>query len=664
MADNKFIAKLRGEATPKSVVEIKDDKIVKPLTGAPNSAPFESGIQDDTQSATVVANAAQNWVLNDGDLLLTNDTAYTGETSVAGEGLWVNSKYTFRGAVSPANPVVAIINPDSKWVFRMVGKNLASESEHIPFTMILTAGAKNVATATFSAKREANYFCKKFVLDFSETTAEQIKLNEGEELTIQLICEDPTASATIYNGSSVLSLLQRRVDASVVVSDNVSFDDLVERTDTLRNDLDDLGDQVQGIQALIPENASTENLLTTANDLKDEANAREEADTALDARLTSLEGDAVKKSATEMQTISGPLSVTDEICLVDGADSAAKHSLSIVAGIPTETATEMDIIGNRKYDTLPTTDDITSYDNLAPQKLVTKGQVATGIATAIAPLAVDANVVHKTGDETISGVKKFNDTLLTQDDTIDSSVNPAAVLTRTIVRTLDKNDNKIGSLYAQQDTDGTMRAILQCAKNDIVSELVAEILSDGTKQARAPTTPANASGAEIAVASWVRNLLNQYATPTGAVVAYAGTTAPAGFLICDGSAVSRTTYSALFAAIGTTYGAGDGNSTFNLPNAQDATLFALSNASWVGKRTNGCLPPIIGDFISENAIFGGASGVFSQIARDGDWVGSVSYKGHPLYVRLDAGGLYNTTLYSGTKAVPASLFVPHFIIKY
>lgn len=54
--------------------------------------------------------------------------------------------------------------------------------------------------------------------------------------------------------------------------------------------------------------------------------------------------------------------------------------------------------------------------------------------------------------------------------------------------------------------------------------------------------------------------------PTGIVKAYAGSSAPAGYLLCDGSAVSRTTYDVLFALIGTTYGAGDGSTTFNVPN--------------------------------------------------------------------------------------------------
>ncbi len=60
--------------------------------------------------------------------------------------------------------------------------------------------------------------------------------------------------------------------------------------------------------------------------------------------------------------------------------------------------------------------------------------------------------------------------------------------------------------------------------------------------------------------------LVQWLVPTGAITPYAGTTPPAGWLLCDGSAVSRTAYARLFAVIGTTYGAGDGSTTFNLPN--------------------------------------------------------------------------------------------------
>jgi microcystin-dependent protein len=58
------------------------------------------------------------------------------------------------------------------------------------------------------------------------------------------------------------------------------------------------------------------------------------------------------------------------------------------------------------------------------------------------------------------------------------------------------------------------------------------------------------------------------ALPVGAVVPYAANSAPTGFLVCDGTAVSRSTYSTLYGIIGVTYGAGDGETTFNLPNLE------------------------------------------------------------------------------------------------
>jgi microcystin-dependent protein len=54
--------------------------------------------------------------------------------------------------------------------------------------------------------------------------------------------------------------------------------------------------------------------------------------------------------------------------------------------------------------------------------------------------------------------------------------------------------------------------------------------------------------------------------PSGSLVAYGGAAAPSGWLLCDGSAVSRTTYASLFTAISTTFGVGDGSSTFNIPD--------------------------------------------------------------------------------------------------
>ena len=59
--------------------------------------------------------------------------------------------------------------------------------------------------------------------------------------------------------------------------------------------------------------------------------------------------------------------------------------------------------------------------------------------------------------------------------------------------------------------------------------------------------------------------------PIGAILAYGGTTAPTGWLFCQGQQVSRALYSELFAVIGTTYGSGDGSTTFNLPDFRGRT---------------------------------------------------------------------------------------------
>lgn len=58
----------------------------------------------------------------------------------------------------------------------------------------------------------------------------------------------------------------------------------------------------------------------------------------------------------------------------------------------------------------------------------------------------------------------------------------------------------------------------------------------------------------------------------GLIFPYAGSSAPTGFLLCDGSAVSRTTYAELFALIGITYGAGDGSTTFNVPDLRGSVI--------------------------------------------------------------------------------------------
>jgi len=73
------------------------------------------------------------------------------------------------------------------------------------------------------------------------------------------------------------------------------------------------------------------------------------------------------------------------------------------------------------------------------------------------------------------------------------------------------------------------------------------------------------------------NLTGIEGIPTGTITPWSQATAPSGFLECNGAAVSRTTYAALFAVVGTTYGVGDGSTTFNIPDLTDKVAVHKSN---------------------------------------------------------------------------------------
>jgi microcystin-dependent protein len=73
--------------------------------------------------------------------------------------------------------------------------------------------------------------------------------------------------------------------------------------------------------------------------------------------------------------------------------------------------------------------------------------------------------------------------------------------------------------------------------------------------------------------------------PTGSMMEFAGASAPSGWLLCDGAAVSRTLYAALFVVLGTTYGAGDGSTTFNLPDRRDK--FSVGAGSTYARGSTG-----------------------------------------------------------------------------
>lgn len=85
-------------------------------------------------------------------------------------------------------------------------------------------------------------------------------------------------------------------------------------------------------------------------------------------------------------------------------------------------------------------------------------------------------------------------------------------------------------------------------------------------------------------------------SPTGMIAFIHDTDVPDGWLLCNGAAVSRTEYAALFAKIGVKYGSGDGSTTFNLPNLDGRVLQGTTNTGQVGNYLEASLPNIQGAF--------------------------------------------------------------------
>lgn len=154
--------------------------------------------------------------------------------------------------------------------------------------------------------------------------------------------------------------------------------------------------------------------------------------------------------------------------------------------------------------------------------------------------------------------------------------------------------------------------------------------------------------------------------PAGAVIAYAGASAPAGFLLCNGQAVSRTTYADLYSAIGTSHGSGNGSTTFNVPDYRGRFLRGVDGgagrdpdrASRAAMASGGNAGDLVGsvqsdEFASHTHTVSGY-GLMSIGNAGGTWVGGASGNGGSVTTIPNTGG-------NETRPENANVF---FVIKY
>lgn len=154
----------------------------------------------------------------------------------------------------------------------------------------------------------------------------------------------------------------------------------------------------------------------------------------------------------------------------------------------------------------------------------------------------------------------------------------------------------------------------------------------------------------------------------GSVTWYAGAGTPENYLLCDGSAVSRTNYADLFAVIGTTYGVGDGSTTFNLPLLTDNRFIEGSDVS--GTRHEAGLPNITGSieendsqglFDSSEFIVSGAFQTYIKVSAAGHL--SESPKNQHTY-KMDFDASHSNPIYGTSATVQPQSLTLRPLIKY
>lgn len=153
----------------------------------------------------------------------------------------------------------------------------------------------------------------------------------------------------------------------------------------------------------------------------------------------------------------------------------------------------------------------------------------------------------------------------------------------------------------------------------------------------------------------------------GTIIIWPGTIVPDGYLLCDGSEISRITYSALFEVIGTTYGPGDSSGTFNLPNFAARYPKGPSNSNPVGRYGQQTLPNITGS-ISNDAwpqpmqATGAFYRSFLSATYRSSSIGAGNAEGLQNFDASKSNSIYGNTS-EGTEVNPFSITV-NFCIKY
>jgi microcystin-dependent protein len=178
----------------------------------------------------------------------------------------------------------------------------------------------------------------------------------------------------------------------------------------------------------------------------------------------------------------------------------------------------------------------------------------------------------------------------------------------------------------------------------VFSGAISSVSPTFTGTPTAPTAAAGTNTTQIATTAFV---LTNGVPPTGVINMWPTASAPTGYLLCDGTAVSRTTYAALFAVVSTTFGVGDGSTTFNVPNYTNRMPYGTTIAA-----TGGSADAIT--VAHTHTATTASSGVHNHTAVSGlggTSVGGLGQSGSNGFIGYSEATNYYNTGFSGTQLI-------------
>lgn len=392
---------------------------------------------------------------------------------------------------------------------------------------------------------------------------------------------DTVSTANINDLIARMDALEQKVDANTQAIDTLN-DNLISAVDRIEDLESGLGTTNANLNTLAGRVTLLEDCCSSVRETLTDHNTRINKNasdiSALDARLTrdetNIAGNAsdITILATQNNTQAGqiddlyskynaldpasPSSLISRVTTLEETmgDSVLQTVAQTVTGAINELYTHATDVDANEVD----------YDNS------TSGLVATDVQGAI-------DEIDGVLDDAVSDVSSLKITIGDYDSGLVKGVNDLQIAVGDensgLVKAVDDLESVVGDA-----TDGLVKDVndLQTTVGDNDSGLVKEVAD-----------------------------LQAGISPSGMITAYAGSTAPTGWLMCDGTAVSREDYATLFDVIGTTYGAGDGSTTFNVPNLQDKFIEGASSTNVLGSTKNAGLPNITGYFNADYLHHGG-----------------------------------------------------------